>query len=232
MFAPSEDPLATFATSRLNRLPVAERGITIGDFLVPIRIGERISSRARHAALVVLGAAFIALTAQFAIRLPDNPVPISGQTLGVLLVGGALGFRRGGLATLLYLLIAVIGVPAFAEGKAGLGVIASFNGGRLVLGATGGYLIGFLVASAVVGRLAELGWDRRLAGAVAAMAIGNIVIYLIGIPWLAASTGYSLGEAVSKGLVPFLIGDGLKLLIAGGLFPLAWWVVGRRDGER
>lgn len=224
--------MATIATSRLNRLPAAERGITIGDFLVPIQVGERISTRARHLALVVIGAAFIALTAQFSIRLADNPVPITGQTLGVLLVGGALGFRRGALATLLYLVVAVIGVPAFAEGKAGIGVIASFQGGHLVLGATGGYLIGFLVASAVVGRLAELGWDRRLVGAVAAMAIGNVVIYLFGIPWLAAATGYSLSEAIAKGVGPFVLGDALKLLIAGGLFPLAWWVVGRRDAER
>lgn len=224
--------MATLATSRLNRLPAAERGITIGDFLVPIELGERISVRVRHLGLVVLGAAFIALTAQFSIHLPDNPVPITGQTLGVLLVGGALGFRRGAFATLLYLAVAVIGVPAFAEGKAGIGVIASVQNGHLVLGATGGYLVGFLIASAVVGRLAELGWDRRIAGAVAAMAIGNVIIYLVGIPWLAASVGYSLGEAVSKGLVPFLLGDALKLLIAGGLFPFAWWIVGRRDGER
>ncbi|MBM4407676.1 MAG: biotin transporter BioY [Chloroflexi bacterium] len=224
--------MATITTSRLNRLPAAERGITIGDFLVPIEVGERISVRARHLGLVLLGVAFIALTAQFSIHLPDSPVPITGQTLGVLLVGGALGFRRGALATFLYLAVAVIGVPAFAEGKSGIGVIASMQDGRLVLGATGGYLVGFLIASAVVGRLAELGWDRRIAGAVAAMAIGNVIIYIVGVPWIAASVGYSLGEAVSKGLVPFLLGDALKLLIAGGLFPMAWWIVGRRDAER
>jgi biotin transport system substrate-specific component len=224
--------MATFATSRLNRLPAAERGITIGDFLVPIQVGERISARARHVGLIVAGALFIALTAQFSIRLPDNPVPITGQTLGVLLVGGALGSRRGVLATLLYLAVAVIGVPWFAEGKAGLATIAGFQDGHLVLGATGGYLVGFVIASAVVGRLAELGWDRRLIGAVAAMAIGNLVIYLIGVPWLAVSVGYPPGEAIAKGIVPFLVGDLLKLVIAGGLFPLAWWIVGRFDRER
>jgi biotin transport system substrate-specific component len=224
--------MATFATSRLNRLPAAERGITIGDFLVPVQVGERISVRARHIGLIVAGALFIALTAQFSIRLADNPVPITGQTLGVLLVGGALGSRRGVLATLLYLAVAVIGVPWFAEGKGGIATIAAFQEGRLVLGATGGYLVGFVVASAVVGRLAELGWDRRLIGAVAAMAIGNLVIYLIGVPWLALSVGYPVGEAIAKGVVPFLLGDLLKLAIAGGLFPLAWWIVGRFDRER
>ena len=87
--------MATLATPRMNRLPAAERGITIGDFLVPIRVGERLSSRARHVVLVVAGALLIYLTAQISIALPDNPIPITGQTFGVLLVGGALGFRRG-----------------------------------------------------------------------------------------------------------------------------------------
>jgi biotin transport system substrate-specific component len=224
--------MTTFATSRLNRLPAAERGITIGDFLVPIRVSERLSSRARHLVLVLAGALLIYLTAQVSIRLPDNPVPITGQTFGVLLVGGALGFRRGLLATLLYIAIGVIGVPAFAEHKAGLGIIASVQNGQIVLGATGGYLIGFVVASALVGRLAELGWDRTVLGGVAAMVAGNVVLYVIALPWLAMAVGYSASQTLAKGLEPFLIGDTIKLLLAGAVFPLAWWVVGRRPGER
>jgi biotin transport system substrate-specific component len=224
--------MATIATSRLNRLPAAERGITIGDFLVPIRVGERLSSRARHLVLVIAGALLIYLTAQVSLRLPDNPVPITGQTFGVLLVGGALGFRRGLLATLLYIAIGVIGVPAFAEHKAGLGIIASVQNGQIVLGATGGYLIGFVVASALVGRLAELGWDRTVLGGVAAMIAGNVVLYVIALPWLAMAVGYSASQTLAKGLEPFLIGDTIKLLLAGAVFPLAWWVVGRRPGER
>jgi biotin transport system substrate-specific component len=224
--------MATIATSRLNRLPVAESGITIGDFLVPIRVGERLSSRARHLVLIMAGALLIYLGAQIAITLPDNPIPMTGQTFGVLLVGGALGFRRGLLATLLYVAIGVIGFPAFAEHKGGIGMIASFSEGHLVLGARGGYLIGFVLASAVVGRLAELGWDRNLVGAIAAMVAGNAVIYLIGVPWLALAVHYAPAEAVAKGLTPFLVGDVVKLLLAGSLFPLAWWVVGRRPGER
>ena len=224
--------MALIATSRLNRLPIAERGITIGDFLVPITVGERLSSRTRHFVLVVFGALLIYLTAQVSFHLPDNPVPITGQTFGVLLVGGALGFRRGFLATLLYVAIGVIGLPAFAEHKGGIGVIASIANGHLVLGATGGYLIGFMVAAALVGRLAELGWDRNLIGAFVAMVAGNVVIYAFGVPWLAVAANFTATDAINKGLVPFLVGDVVKLLLAGSVFPLAWWVVGRRPGER
>lgn len=202
-------------------------GATLADRLVPAGIAARLGSRSRDLALVAAGAVLIALSAAVSIRLPDNPVPISGQTFGVLLVAGALGLRRGLGATALYVAIGVIGLPAFAEGKGGLGVIASVNDGRLVLGATGGYLAGFVLAAALVGRLAQRGWDRRLPGALAAMALGNAVIYAIGLPWLAAATGFSPAETIAKGLVPFLLGDAAKLLLAAGVLPAAWWVVGR-----
>ncbi|TMC63801.1 MAG: biotin transporter BioY [Chloroflexi bacterium] len=204
-------------------MPAAERGITIGDFLVPIRVGERLSSRARHVALIVAGALFIYLSALVVIPISGNPVPITGQTFGVLLVGGALGFRRGLAAVLLYVLLGVVGLPFFAEGKGGL---------TIVLGATGGYLVGFVLAGALVGRLAELGWDRHLAGAIGAMAIGNALIYVIGLPWLAYVAHFDAATAIQKGLVPFLVGDVLKLVLAAVVFPAAWWVVGRRPGER
>lgn len=222
----------TIATPRLDRLPAAERGITIGDFLVPIRIGERLSARARHIALIVAGALFIYLTSLVVFVLPNNPVPITGQTLGILVVGGALGFRRGATATLLYIVIGILNVPAFAEHRSGIGVIASMEDGRLVLGATGGYLVGFILASAIVGRLAELGWDRHVVGSVAAMLIGSVAIYAVGLPWLMAATGFTPQETIQKGLVPFIPGDIIKLAIAAGIFPIAWWVVGRRPGER
>jgi biotin transport system substrate-specific component len=219
------------ASSRFNRLPAAERGITIGDFLVPIQVGERLSSRARHVALVVAGALIIFLTAQISIRLPNNPVPITGQVFGVLLVGGALGFRRGLLATLLYVAIGIVGYPAFAEQKGGIGVIATIAEGRLVLGATGGYLVGFVLASALVGRLAELGWDRHIGGSLAAMILGVAVIYLVGVPWLMAAAELSLAAGIATGLTPFLAWDAVKIALAAGLFPAAWWVVGQRPDE-
>ena len=221
----------TIALPRLDRSTAAERGLTIADFLVPIQVGERISARARHIALIVAGALFIALTANFSILIPGSPVPLTGQTFSVLLVGGALGMRRGVLATLLYLVLGFF-LPVYAEHASGVARIASVDGGTLVLGATGGYLIGFVVASGVVGRLAELGWDRHLAGAVAAMAIGNVIIYVFGIPWLMAATGMTFQAAINAGLLPFVITDLIKLAIAAGVFPLAWWIVGKRPGER
>lgn len=211
------------ATPRLDRLPAREKGITLADFLVPIRVGESLSSRARHIVLIITGALLIYLTALISIRVPGTPVPISGQTFGVLLVGGALGFRRGLAATGLYVLLGAIGLPVFAEHKDGL---------QVIFGATGGYLIGFILAGAVVGRLAELGWDRNLLGALGAMAIGNVLIYVIGLPWLAVVAGYSPTETIQGGLLPFVFGDVLKLVLAAVLFPAAWWVVGRRPGER
>ena len=138
-------------------------------------------------------------------------------------MGGALGFRRGLIAVGLYVLLGVIGLPFFAEGKGGLSV---------VWGATGGYLIGFAVAGALVGRLAELGWDRRLGGALGAMLLGNVVIYLVGLPWLKVVTGMSAEDTIANGLTPFLFGDALKLVLAAVLFPAAWWIVGRRPDDR
>jgi len=213
----------TLALPRLDRTTAEERGLTIADFLVPIRVGERVNARVRDIALVVAGALLVYLTARIAIPVPGSPVPITGQTFGVLLVGGALGFRRGLIAVGLYVVLGVVGLPFFAEGKGGLSV---------VWGATGGYLIGFVVAAALVGRLAELGWDRRIGGAVGAMLLGNVVIYVVGLPWLKAVTGMSIEETVSSGLTPFLLGDALKLALAAVLFPTTWWIVGRRPEDR
>jgi biotin transport system substrate-specific component len=213
----------TIVVPRINRLPVDQRGVTLADFLVPIQLGERVSARARNVALVVLGALFIYLTARIAFPVPGSPVPVTGQTFGVLLVGGALGFRRGLAAVALYVAIGLVGVPFFAEGKGGISVI---------LGATGGYIVGFILAGALVGRLAELGWDRHFPGAVSAMALGNVVIYLVGVPWLMAVTGANLSTAIAQGVTPFIAGDILKLVLAAGAFRAAWWVIGMRPGER
>jgi biotin transport system substrate-specific component len=213
----------TIALPRLQRVPPAERGVTIGDFLVPIRVWERLGVRARHVGLIVAGALLIYLTARISIPVPGSPVPVTGQTFGVLLVGGALGFRRGIASTALYVLLGVVGLPFFAEGKGGLEVIT---------GATGGYLVGFVVAGAIVGRLADLGWDRRLAGSVGAMVLGNAAIYAIGLPWLMVVTGESWTWTLDNGLWPYLAGDALKLVLVAVAFPAAWWVVGRRPGDR
>jgi biotin transport system substrate-specific component len=211
----------TIALPRLDRSTAADRGLTIADFLVPVTLAERTPTRVRHIVLIAIGAAIVALSAQ--IYIPTEPVPFTGQTLGVLVVGGALGFRRGVAALLLYLLVGLVGVPVFAEGDAGRDVL---------LGVTGGYLIGFVVAAAIVGRLAELGWDRRLGAAVVTMLLGTIAIYAIGVPWLKISTGMSWSEAIAVGLTPFLLWDTAKLLIAAAAFPAAWWLIGRRPEDR
>jgi len=214
----------TIGMPRIDRLPAQERGLTIGDFLVPIRVAEPLNVRARHLALILIGTAIVALSARVYVLIPGNPVPFTGQTFGVLLVAGALGFRRGVAAIGLYLLLGAIGLPVFAQGA---------HGTTVILGATGGYLIGFLIASAIVGRLAELGWDRNIFGGIGAMLIGSAAIYAIGVPWLAYSAfGGDLGVAVDQGLRPFLPWDALKLALAAAAFPAAWWFVGRRPGDR
>jgi biotin transport system substrate-specific component len=211
----------TIAIPRLDRSSAEERGITLADFLVPIRVGERTPTWVRHVALVAAGALFVAICAQ--VFIPTQPVPFTGQTFGVLLVGGALGFRRGLLALLLYVLIGSIGLPVFAQGKAGLAIVQ---------GVTGGYLIGFVVAAALVGRLAELGWDRKIGGSLVAMALGTAVIYAIGVPWLKATAGIPWESAITDGMTKFLVWDVAKLAVAAGIFPVAWWVIGRQPEDR
>lgn len=211
----------TIALPRLDRSTAADRGLTIADFLVPVRVAERTPVRVRHALLIAAGALIVALTAQ--VYIPTTPVPFTGQTFGVLVVGGALGFRRGAAALGLYLVIGLVGVPVFSEGDSGTATL---------FGVTGGYLLGFVAAAAVVGRMAELGWDRRIGGAMAAMLLGTAIIYAIGVPWLKAVTGMSWADSVANGLTPFLIWDTAKLAIAAALFPLAWWMIGRRPEDR
>jgi len=213
----------TYAMPSLMRVPLAEKGLTIADFLVPVRVAERVSPLARHGGLVAAGIALLILTSRIAIPIPGDPVPFVLTNFGVLVVGGSLGLRRGAFAAVGYVALGALGMPVFAEGRTGLTVL---------LGATGGYLLGFIAAAALVGRLAELGWDRRLGGAVAATLLGSALIYAIGVPWLAVVARMPLGEAVRQGFMPFVMADVVKLLAAAVVFPVAWWVVGRRPSDR
>jgi len=211
----------TIAIPRLDRSTAADRGITLADFLVPVTVAERMNARLRHAVLILAGATFILLTAQ--VYVATQPVPLTGQTFGVLVAGGALGFRRGAAAVILYVLLGSVGLPFFAQHAGGTAVI---------LGATGGYLVGFIVAGALVGRLAELGWDRHIGGSFGAMILGEGVIYAIGLPWLKAVAGLSWADTIALGLMPFLVWDAVKLAAAAVLFPTAWWLIGRRPQGR
>jgi biotin transport system substrate-specific component len=221
----------TAASTGLAREAALGRRLTLADVLLPANFVARVGSTARDIALVVAGAILIAATANFSIPVPGSPVPVTGQTFSVLLVSGVLGARRGLGATGLYLLMGLL-LPVYAQNRSGVSVFGSVDSAGIHLAATGGYLVGFLLASAVVGRLAELGWDRRPLTAVASMLVGNILIYAVGLPWLAIAAGFGPQETVAKGLVPFLIGDALKLLAAGALLPAGWWLVRRRPSER
>ena len=169
---------------------------------------------ARDVALVVGAAALTGIAAQ--VVIPLWPVPITLQTLTVLLAGAALGPTRGGLSMGLYLVAGVAGVPWFAEQTSGLGLV------------TFGYIIGFVLAAILVGWLARRGADRTFRGTIGAMVAGNLVIYAVGVPYLAIALGVSLGEAIGFGLTPFLVGDALKILLAAGFLPAAWRLAAER----
>jgi len=170
------------------------------------------------AVVVVAGVALIAISAQISIRVPGTPVPITGQTFAVVLVGSALGMTRGIASLVLYVLLGAVGLPFYAAGA---------HGWDQVSGSTGGYLIGFVLAAALTGALADRGWDRRFGTAVTSMLTGNVLIYLCGLPWLAHATGAGLEQTLEWGLYPFVPGDVVKLYLAAALLPAAWRVVPR-----
>lgn len=160
--------------------------------------------------LVIGGSLLIAFCTQFKIWLPNNPVPVTGQTFAVLMIGALFGARRGCLTVFAYITAGILGLPVFALGG-GLAVLKGF---------TGGYLVGFIAAAYIVGLLAEKGWDRRVSTTILAMALGNIVIYTFGLLWLSCLPGIS--NLLRVGLYPFIIGDLLKIALAAALLPSGW----------
>lgn len=170
----------------------------------------------RDVALVVGAAGFVGVLAQISIHLAFTPVPITGQTLGVLLAGTALGWRRGAAAMALYLVAGLVGVPWFAGHASGY------------VGASFGYIVGFVCCAALCGALAERGADRALWKSVPAMALGEVVMYGVGVVWLGVYLHVGPGKAIALGLTPFLAGDAIKAAIAAVLLPGAWKLAGRR----
>jgi biotin transport system substrate-specific component len=162
--------------------------------------------------MVIVGSLFIALAAQIAV--PMYPVPVTGQTLAILLIGMTYGPRMAGSAVALYLFEGAMGLPVFANGAAGA---------LYMFGPTGGYLAGFLMAAVTLGFLAERGMGRSILSTAVAMLIGTAVIYVFGVAWLSMMIGFE--KAVIHGVVPFLYGDVLKAVIAAGLMPFAWKVI-------
>lgn len=173
-------------------------------------------SIATDAALVVGAAAVVGLAAQIAV--PLWPVPITGQTLAVLLVGSALGAVRGSLAMVVYALMGIVGLPVFSDASSGFHVIA---------GPTGGYIVGFIFSAALVGWVAERAGDRKFVGAILAFGAGTVVTFAFGMIWLAAVLGLNLEQTLQAGLYPFIIGGVVKSLLAAAVIPVIWRAVTR-----
>jgi biotin transport system substrate-specific component len=173
------------------------------------------------ALLVVAGAGLVAACAQISIPLGFTPVPLTGQTFAALLVGASLGSVRGMASLLLYLWIGVAGLPVYANHD---------SGWHTFTGATGGYLVGFVVAAAVTGYLAERGLDRRLSSSVTVMLTGSVVIYVCGVAWLHHVLHVNWASTLQDGLYPFVPGDILKVYLAALALPAAWKLVRRAGG--
>ena len=172
--------------------------------------------------MVLAGTGLVAGAAQISFHIPGTPVPITAQTFAVVLVGAALGSVRGFSSLALYLLAGMV-LPFYSNGAKGVDE---------VVGATGGYLIGFVAAATLTGYLAERGLDRKLTSAIGAMFLGNVIIYLCGLPWLAVDLNVNFATTMEYGLNPFITGDIIKLCIAGAALPTAWLAVKKLNNSR
>lgn len=192
-------PAASFGTPLPLRLPV----------LADVLPGRR----ARDVVLVVGAALLTALFAQVALPVAGSPVPVTGQTLAVVLTAAALGPARGVSAQALYLALGAVGLPFYSDATGGF---------QVVTGATGGYLLGFLPAAWLIGMAARHGRDRRVLQALPLFLLGQAVVFAVGVPWLAVVAELEPSQALSAGLYPFLLGGALKAVIAGVLLPSCW----------
>jgi biotin transport system substrate-specific component len=192
--------------------------MTITDTLFPRRLPAQ-AYAVQQTLLVVTGSVLIATMAQLAINLPFSPVPITGQTFGILVTGMLLGGKRGAAAVLAYLLEGLSGLPVFAGGA---------GGAAYLFGPTGGYLLGFLPAAFITGKLAEAGWDRHMVTTILAMLLGSAVILAAGASLLLIYVGSE--RALPLGVYPFLAGDALKIAAAAILLPsLRRWANASQD---
>jgi biotin transport system substrate-specific component len=170
--------------------------------------------------LIAAGAALTAILAQA--QVPLWPVPITGQTLAVLLVGSTLGALRGALSMVLYAVLGIVGLPVFADSESGWSIIA---------GPTGGYIIGFIFAAVFTGWIAQRAWDRRISKAILSFLGGTVVTFAFGLPWLAAVLSLSLEQTLQAGLYPFIIGGIIKAVIAASIIYAGWSAVDRSTGR-
>ena len=177
-------------------------------------------ARVRDLVLVIAGALLTAACAQISIKIPGSPVPLTGQTFAVVLVGAGLGARRGCLSMLLYVALGLV-LPVYASGAQGTGVL---------FGSSGGYLFGFILAAWAMGLIAERGGDRRVLSAALAFAIGQLLIFGVGVPWLKLDTSQSWGWAIHEGFTIFILGGVIKAALAGVLMPSAWRLLRSLNG--
>lgn len=175
------------------------------------------------AAVIVGGALLTAAAAQVRIPLPFTPVPITGQTFAVVLVGASLGPWHGATSQMLYVLLGAVGLPFYA---------GATHGWDVLVGSTGGYLLSYPIAAWVVGALAARGWDRKVGSSIGAMLTGNVIIYLVGLPWLGVVLGTGLSRTLELGLYPFIPGDTFKLYLAAAALPGAWKLLDRVRKDR
>jgi len=173
-----------------------------------------------NAVLVVSGVLGLAVLAQIAIPVPGSPVPVTGQTLGVLILGTTYGSTLGVTTFAIYILAGIAGAPVFANSGHGL---------DRIVGATGGYLIGMLVATLVLGQLARFRLDQKFLTALPSMLIGTVTTFSFGLVWLHQYTGQSWSWTLNAGLTPFIVGEALKIAIAGTSLPAIWRVVNRKN---
>lgn len=178
-----------------------------------LRPSKKVYAGLYDIALIIGGSLMIALCAQLAIGWP---VPITGQTFAVLMIGALFGAKRGSLCILTYIVEGSVGLPVFAHGRSGFAIL---------LGPTGGYLVGFIAAAYIMGLLAERGWDRRAGTTVLAMVFGNTAIYAFGLLWLYCLMRINK-TVLTMGLYPFIIGDLLKISLAAVLLPSGWKLLG------
>jgi len=202
--------------------PGTSPNVTLVDYLLPSP-KSRSLAYGRDVLLIIGFSIFLALCSQIQFSLPFTPVPITLQTLAVLLTGAALGSRRGAISMLLYIIEGVIGLPVFAGGVGGV---------THLIGPTGGYIWAFPIAAFVVGLLCERRLERRFLTSALAMLPGTLIIYAIGISWLAIFLHISIAQAFVLGMLPFIPGDILKIVIAAALLPTAWAIARRTKTER
>lgn len=172
-----------------------------------------------NSALAFGGVAFLAVMAQIALPIPGSPVPVTGQTLGALLIGASYGRALGATTFALYLGIGIAGAPIFSQQGHGI---------AKVVGPTGGYLIGMFLATIVLSFLASKKWDKKISTAILSMLIGQVLIFIPGLIWLQQSTGKDWSWTINAGLTPFIFGEILKLAIAASALPVLWRVVDKR----